>query len=103
MRYSQFYFQDSSLPAAVFVWSVENHGDEEVEVSIMFTFQSGQGEQSHSGEGVETNSFSSPPPPSGSKGSTKGVSIHQVFNEMPCVYALSAKETVRVISNTILA
>ena len=35
--------QDTSLPVAVFVWEVINNNDEEVEVSIMFTFQNSDG------------------------------------------------------------
>lgn len=36
-------YRDTSLPVAVFVWEVENNNDEEVEVSIMFTFQNSNG------------------------------------------------------------
>ncbi|XP_068685354.1 non-lysosomal glucosylceramidase-like isoform X1 [Montipora capricornis] len=36
-------YKDTSLPAAVFVWEVENNNDEEVEVSIMFSFQNSDG------------------------------------------------------------
>ena len=39
-RYSD---QDSSLPVAVFVWTVQNYGKEDADVSLMFTFQSGEG------------------------------------------------------------
>ncbi|XP_062828747.1 non-lysosomal glucosylceramidase [Anolis carolinensis] len=34
-------YKETSLPVGVFVWEVENLRDEEVEVSIMFTFQNG--------------------------------------------------------------
>lgn len=36
-------YRDTSLPVAVFIWEVENNNDEEVEVSIMFTFQNSDG------------------------------------------------------------
>lgn len=36
-------YKDSSLPLATFVWDVENSGDEEVEVTIMFTMRNGSG------------------------------------------------------------
>ena len=38
-----YYDQDTSLPVAVFVWTVQNYGKEDADVSIMFTFQSGEG------------------------------------------------------------
>ena len=50
MTRSVAWFQDTSLPVAVFVWSVENRNDEEVEISIMFTFQNGDGRGGQSGE-----------------------------------------------------
>ncbi|KAF6124481.1 glucosylceramidase beta 2 [Phyllostomus discolor] len=36
-------YQDSSLPVGVFVWDVENEGDEALEVSIMFSMRNGLG------------------------------------------------------------
>jgi hypothetical protein len=38
--------QDSSLPVAVFVWNIENHGNESLDVSITFTFKNGTGGKS---------------------------------------------------------
>jgi hypothetical protein len=35
--------QDSSLPVTSFVWHIENLNDEEIEVSLMFTWQAGSG------------------------------------------------------------
>ncbi|XP_046855881.1 non-lysosomal glucosylceramidase-like isoform X2 [Xenia sp. Carnegie-2017] len=35
--------QDTSLPVAVFVWTVQNYGREDADVTIMFTFQNGEG------------------------------------------------------------
>uniref|UniRef100_A0A8C5L5Q4 Glucosidase beta 2 n=1 Tax=Jaculus jaculus TaxID=51337 RepID=A0A8C5L5Q4_JACJA len=35
--------QDSSLPVGVFVWDVENEGDEALDVSIMFSMRNGLG------------------------------------------------------------
>ncbi|XP_031762709.1 LOW QUALITY PROTEIN: non-lysosomal glucosylceramidase [Xenopus tropicalis] len=37
---------DSSLPLAVLVWDIENGGDEEMEVTIMFTLRNGSGTRS---------------------------------------------------------
>uniref|UniRef100_A0A2K6PRS3 Non-lysosomal glucosylceramidase n=1 Tax=Rhinopithecus roxellana TaxID=61622 RepID=A0A2K6PRS3_RHIRO len=36
-------YQDSSLPVGVFVWDVENEGDEALDVSIMFSMRNGLG------------------------------------------------------------
>ena len=38
-----FAYQDSSLPVASFVWSIENLDDEPAEISLMFTWQAGSG------------------------------------------------------------
>lgn len=37
------YLQDSTLPGAVFVWTVHNEGTEMLHVSITFTFKNGCG------------------------------------------------------------
>eukprot|EP00079_Xenopus_tropicalis_P018639 XP_004920721.3 PREDICTED: non-lysosomal glucosylceramidase-like [Xenopus tropicalis] len=39
-------YKDSSLPLAVLVWDIENGGDEEMEVTIMFTLRNGSGTRS---------------------------------------------------------
>jgi non-lysosomal glucosylceramidase len=36
-------YDDSSLPTAVFNWSIQNLNDEDIEVSLMLTWQSGSG------------------------------------------------------------
>ncbi|XP_008840591.1 non-lysosomal glucosylceramidase isoform X2 [Nannospalax galili] len=36
-------YQDSSLPVGIFVWDVENEGDETLDVSIMFSMRNGLG------------------------------------------------------------
>jgi non-lysosomal glucosylceramidase len=36
-------YRDSSLPVAVFVWTVENTGTDQAEVALMFSFQNGTG------------------------------------------------------------
>jgi non-lysosomal glucosylceramidase len=37
--------QESSLPAAVFVWTIENNSGEDLDISIVFSFQSGVGQK----------------------------------------------------------
>lgn len=48
-------YKDSSLPCAVFVWTVENVGEEERNVSITFTFKNGTGSKKQDAEGIYTN------------------------------------------------
>ena len=50
-------FQDTSLPTAVFVWSLENYGDEELDVSIMFSFKNGRGSKEDKDGGCWTEPF----------------------------------------------
>ena len=85
-------FQDSSLPAAVFVWEVKNHSDAELDVSITFTFKNGQGVAADRDGGVWSEAFTQKQ----HRGPTKvsGVMIHQEFNEIPCTYAIAAKDKV---------
>lgn len=37
------FFQDSSVPGGVFVWSIENSGNDSLHVSITFTMKNGTG------------------------------------------------------------
>ncbi len=89
-----FSVQDSSLPAAVFVWNILNHGEEDAEVSITFTFKNGQGEPEDSAGGVWSETFS--PKPTARQQRVTGVMIHQEFNSIPCTYAIAAKNKVRI-------
>lgn len=50
-------YKDTCLPVAVFVWQVENNNDEEVEVSIMFTFQNGDGTPNEVSSGHYNEAF----------------------------------------------
>ncbi|XP_013405855.2 non-lysosomal glucosylceramidase-like [Lingula anatina] len=79
-------YKDTSLPAAAFIWSIENQGSEPVDVSIMFTFKNGQGIREDKKGGVWNEPFES------THNATKvsGVMIHQTFKEMGCTYAVAA-------------
>lgn len=44
-------YKDSSLPCAVFVWTVENVGDKDRKVSITFTFKNGTGNKKQDADG----------------------------------------------------
>ncbi|XP_055282970.1 non-lysosomal glucosylceramidase isoform X2 [Moschus berezovskii] len=50
-------YQDSSLPVGVFVWDVENEGDEALEVSIMFSMRNGLGGEDDASGGLWNEPF----------------------------------------------
>ncbi|XP_065764445.1 non-lysosomal glucosylceramidase isoform X2 [Muntiacus reevesi] len=50
-------YQDSSLPVGVFVWDVENEGDEALEVSIMFSMRNGLGGEDDAAGGLWNEPF----------------------------------------------
>ncbi|KAI8121146.1 Non-lysosomal glucosylceramidase [Lucilia cuprina] len=77
-------YKDSSLPCAVFVWSVENVCEEERTVSITFTFKNGTGNKKQDAEGAASSELFS-------EGNAKGVTINQKINEMPCSYNLACR------------
>ncbi|XP_063152023.1 non-lysosomal glucosylceramidase isoform X2 [Candoia aspera] len=81
-------YQDSSLPVGVFVWEVENESTEEVEVSIMFTFQNGM-ETKEDRQGGHWNE-----PFSMEKEGCRvhGVMLHHVAPVNPYTLAISARE-----------
>lgn len=77
-------YKDSCLPCAVFIWSVENVGEEERTVSITFTFKNGTGNKKQDAEGsASTELFM--------EGNAKGVTINQKINDMPCSYNLACR------------
>lgn len=73
-----------------FIWEVENEGAEEVEVSIMFTFQNGT-ETKEDRRGGHWNE-----PFSVEKGGScvRGVMLHHVTPANPYTLAISAREKV---------
>lgn len=77
-------YKESCLPCAVFVWSVENVGEEERTVSLTFTFKNGTGNKKQDAEGNPTSTLFS-------EGNAKGVTINQVISEMPCSYNLACR------------
>ncbi|XP_032094675.1 non-lysosomal glucosylceramidase-like [Thamnophis elegans] len=81
-------YQDSSLPVGAFIWEVENEGAEEVEVSIMFTFQNGTETKEDCRGGHWNEPFSV------EKGGScvRGVMLHHVTPANPYTLAISARE-----------
>lgn len=50
-------YKDTSLPCAVFVWSIENTCDKERKVSITFTFKNGTGTKKQDAEGEHFRNY----------------------------------------------
>ncbi|KAF2897843.1 hypothetical protein ILUMI_08327 [Ignelater luminosus] len=76
-------YKDSSLPCAVFVWSIANVCNEQRTVTIAFTFKNGSGNKSDKEACCSTKSFSYL--------ESSGVVLYNSIDKMPCAYALAAK------------
>ncbi|XP_058446852.1 non-lysosomal glucosylceramidase [Malaya genurostris] len=77
-------YKESSLPASVFAWTVENVCGKDRQVTITFTFKNGTGNRKQDAEGnSETAAFV--------HGSAKGISIKQSIADMQCTYCISCK------------
>ena len=50
-------YKDSSLPVALFDWTAENNNNEEIELSLMFTWQSGSAGNLFEVTNVKSESF----------------------------------------------
>ncbi|XP_074136436.1 non-lysosomal glucosylceramidase [Sminthopsis crassicaudata] len=82
-------YQDSSLPVGVFVWDVENTGDEDLEVSIMFSMRNGLGGGHDSSGGLWNEPFCLE-----RDGETvQGVLLHHPNPPNPYTMALAARRT----------
>lgn len=78
-------YKDSSLPCAMFVWSVENVSGTSKKVSLTFTFKNGTGSKKQDRAGnPETKEFET--------NITKGVAIKQTITDMQCTYNLCCKK-----------
>ncbi|KAF7989594.1 hypothetical protein HCN44_008268 [Aphidius gifuensis] len=88
-------YKDSSLPCAVFVWEINNMSDQELDISITFTFQSGIGGKTKK-EYKWNESFEY-------KNNISGVMIHQTLSSMPCTYVIGSRANANVdISRTLI-
>ncbi|KAK4884164.1 hypothetical protein RN001_000435 [Aquatica leii] len=76
-------YKDSSLPCAMFIWSVENVCKEERRVTITFTFKNGTGDKRDKNSPCSTKSFSYL--------DSSGVVLYNTINKMPCAFAIAAK------------
>lgn len=82
-------YENSSLPVGLFNWTVENNNTEDIEVSIMFTWQSGSVSDQFKLEDVRSDSFDY----HAYDLNIAGVSINQKLNKMPLEYVIAAKKS----------
>ena len=82
--------KDSSLPVGLFKWTVENNNTEDIDVSIMFTWQCGSASDSFELRDVKTKEFSH----SNYDTQLTGVSISQQLCKMPLEYCIAAQTSV---------
>lgn len=55
--FSPFHPKDTSLPVGAFVWTIENLGLDDLDVSIMLTFQNGFGSAEDTAGGLRNEPF----------------------------------------------
>uniref|UniRef100_A0ACB8EPJ1 Non-lysosomal glucosylceramidase n=2 Tax=Sphaerodactylus townsendi TaxID=933632 RepID=A0ACB8EPJ1_9SAUR len=83
-------YQDTSLPVGAFVWEVENNGSEDLEVSIMFTFQNGMEAKEDRAGGHWNEPFSQ----ERDGCCVRGVLLHHCLPVNSYTLAISAREKV---------
>ncbi len=82
-------YKDSSLPVGMFNWTVENNNQEEIEVSLMLTWQSGSASNKFEvcdarSEAFEHTNYGE---------SISGVILGQKLKGMPLEYCVSVRKT----------
>lgn len=82
-------YKDTSFPSAVFVWSVDNQSEEDIDVSIMFTFKNGRGVKEDTQGGCWNQFFYQSEELAAE--AISGVTIHQTIQNMACTYGIAAR------------
>ena len=82
---------DSSLPVGLFEWTIENKGSSDVDLSIMFTWQSGSATDRFKLTDVSSMPFTKYV---NYNTEISGVLIDQKLKNLPLQYCLAAKKTV---------
>uniref|UniRef100_A0AC35UAW7 Non-lysosomal glucosylceramidase n=1 Tax=Rhabditophanes sp. KR3021 TaxID=114890 RepID=A0AC35UAW7_9BILA len=87
-------YKDSSLPSSVFVFDVLNNSNDDLDVSIAFTWRNGTGVKSRQRESVCSSEIIT-------KDKISGVLLKNMIHEMECTYGLateikSDKQTVSI-------
>ena len=80
-------YKDSSLPASIFDWTIENHNNEDIELSLMFTWQSGTSGKTFKLTGVKSEPFNH----SNYGADASGVILRQNLKEMNLDYCIGVK------------
>ena len=84
-------YKDSSLPVGVFGWTIENNNDEEIEISLMFTWQSGSSSNKFKLTDVTSKSFNET---NSSDVNLTGCMINQKLKNMPLEYCIGVEKKV---------
>ena len=87
-------YKDSSLPVGLFNWTVENNNSEDIELSLMFTWQSGSASDKFELSDVSSKAFNGY---SNFDTNISGVILSQKIKNIPLQYCIAAKNTVRYI------
>uniref|UniRef100_A0A914WLT6 Glucosylceramidase n=1 Tax=Plectus sambesii TaxID=2011161 RepID=A0A914WLT6_9BILA len=81
-------YENTSMPATVFVWDVENKSEQNYDVTISFTFRNGTGDKRWNQEG---HCASEPFQIDGDD--VQGIALHHTICDMPCTYVLATRQT----------
>ena len=81
-------YKDSSLPVALFNWTIENNNEEEIDLALMFTWQSGSCSNRFELKDVKSKPFES----SANNTNLAGVLLNQKLKNMPLEYCIAAKK-----------
>ncbi|RDD46384.1 Non-lysosomal glucosylceramidase [Trichoplax sp. H2] len=85
-------YKDSCLPVGCFIWEIDNQSDDEIEVSIMFTFQNGDGSEHDSAGGHQNETFTRSSNENMNNSKISGVLLHHRASLQPCTFTICAKE-----------
>ena len=91
-------YKDSSLPVTLFNWIVDNKNTEDIELSLMFTWQAGSSSDKFELTDVSSQSFQNF---TNYNTSISGCLIKQKLRGMPLEYCIAADKSVRFLSNFI--
>lgn len=84
-------YKDSSLPVGLFEWTVENKNKEDIELSLMFTWQAGSSTDKFQLTDVSSHSFENY---ANYNTSVSGCVIKQKLRDIPLEYCIAAKNSV---------
>ncbi len=83
-------YKDSSLPTTLFNWTVENTNKEDIDLSLMFTWQAGSASDKFELTDVSSRSFKDF---TNFNTSISGVAISQKLRGMPLEYCIAARNS----------